>query len=56
VFDEKGGFAQDEYGPLMLVIGSQTSNAACQRFADRFGVQIETLIEFRETGVEVSHG
>lgn len=48
--DEEGGFEQAEYGPIMLVIGVDTSDDKCRRLAQRFGVSAESLMTFREQG------
>lgn len=48
VWSERGGFEQWENDPPMVVIGRDTSDEACVRLAQRFGLEATHVIAFRD--------
>lgn len=48
-WDEAGGFEQGEDGPVMVVLGVQTSDEKCASLGQRFGVEASRLARFRDT-------
>ncbi len=51
---ETGGFEQTEIGPVLLVIGSETTGATCRKLAERFGVTADEIMAFRDGEVDES--
>lgn len=45
---EQGGFEQYDDDPVLLVIGSRTSDEKLERLAARFGVPLQRLRSFRD--------
>lgn len=48
VWDEAGGFEQFIGGPLYIVIGSETTDDKCATLAERFGLEAQALMEYRD--------
>ncbi len=49
VWNETGGWEQWEGGPLMVVIGRETTNAKCCQLAERFSLDAGGLMGYRDS-------
>ncbi len=49
VRNETGGWERWEGGPLMVVIGRETTDAKCRRLAERFSLDAFGLMGFRDS-------
>lgn len=47
--DDDCGAQQEADGPLLLVVGSRTSDERCQRLAARYGLDAADVIAFRDS-------
>lgn len=49
VWSEAGGWEQSDGGPVMVVIGRETSDAKCCKLAERFSLDAGGLMGFRDS-------
>lgn len=49
VWGESGGWEQSDGGPLIVVVGSETSDEKCQQLAERFDLHAPGLIWYRDS-------
>lgn len=49
LWSESGGFEQAGIGPILIVIGRETTDAKCSRLAERFALDCAALTAFRDS-------